>query len=352
MSPPDDRFSADLPHHFGPTTNAPVARARDVVVCTTEGGAGSVDEARAHPPIASPIARRHGLDDQPVELGRGVSIGRLSDADAELVMNACTPRGHHFAPIRQFGQRYSFIREVPDDEYHRDRLRWDPTDAVWDALTLSRLIRDNAYSTRYAARIVDYTDGHQMVVYATLDESRHVYRLGRERDWLDDTEGKELARLLAAYWKAKDDLGGRVARAIWRAEYATWQQWVDLMISTLVGGIEALLKTERHQATKQFVRRLPQLAAELDIPGVDRKRCDWLYDARSAWSHGAHLRLANPATGPGTADHGVRSPAEEAIEATRCLQLVLRTAVRRCIEDPSWQVLFADDEAIGKRWPV
>jgi hypothetical protein len=40
-------------------------------------------------------------------------------------MNACTPRGHNFAPIRQFGQRYSFILDV-------------------DPLALSRLVRDHA----------------------------------------------------------------------------------------------------------------------------------------------------------------------------------------------------------------
>jgi hypothetical protein len=74
-------------------------------------------------------------------------------------MNACTPRGHYFVPVRQFGQRYSFVKEVPIEGLKERHFAWDTDRTLDDALTLSRLIRDNGYSTQYAARLLDYEDG-------------------------------------------------------------------------------------------------------------------------------------------------------------------------------------------------
>jgi len=38
-----------------------------------------------------------------VELGRGLSLAPVDHDEAEMVFNACTPRGHYFFPVRQFG---------------------------------------------------------------------------------------------------------------------------------------------------------------------------------------------------------------------------------------------------------
>ncbi|MGZ4303352.1 MAG: hypothetical protein ACXVSL_00585 [Solirubrobacteraceae bacterium] len=50
------------------------------------------------------------------------------------------------------------------------------------ALMLSRLVRDNAYSTEFAARIIDFQDGVQIVAYALSTELDHVYRVRHTRD--------------------------------------------------------------------------------------------------------------------------------------------------------------------------
>src|SRR5437763_1348259 len=57
---------------------------------------------RANPPAG----------DDSVELADGLSLERLADDEEELVLNACTPRGHFFIPVRQFGQRYSLVLAV------------------------------------------------------------------------------------------------------------------------------------------------------------------------------------------------------------------------------------------------
>jgi hypothetical protein len=280
----------------------------------------------------------------PVDLGRGVRIDRLPQEEVELVMNACTPRGHYFSPIRAVGQRCSLIRDLDLAEYEEHPLWWDRDGVIYDALSLSRLVRDNGYSTEFAARITDYEDGLQTVLYTLAAESKHVYRLRRDREWLDPSEGAELRDLLAAYWAAKDDLPSRVTRAMWRTEYASWLKWADLVLPTLVGGLEALLKTERLGSTHQFVTRVPALAEELGIQGVDKAFCERIYDARSEWVHGTHVLLfatgqeAQEATGT---QQGPQTAEQWAVfgEIAR-VQDLLRRAVRRCVEDEEFRAVL------------
>jgi hypothetical protein len=220
------------------------------------------------------------------------------------------------------------------------------------------MIRDNGYSTEYAARITDYEGGEQMVMYTLAAESKIAYRLRRDREWLDADEGIELGNLLATYWSA-GELPARVSRAMWRAEYASWLRWGDLVVSSLAGGLEALVKTEQYKSTHQFVGRVPELAAEVGVDGVDRTLCERMYDARSAWVHGAHVRLfptgqaadeearrEDDSTGPQTAGQW------KALSEIARLQDVLRAAVRRCIEDAEFREIFADDDSIRSRWPL
>src|SRR4051812_5538061 len=94
------QFSAkfDAIRATGSPTDAPVSRVRDVLICTTSSAEVSMQEGHAHPPTASPIEMRFRGASEPVDLGRGIQIDRLSSEDAELVMNACSPRGHYFVP--------------------------------------------------------------------------------------------------------------------------------------------------------------------------------------------------------------------------------------------------------------
>jgi hypothetical protein len=351
------QFSAkfDAFEVIGQPTSAAVVCVRDVLIWTTSDVDVPMEEVRAHPPIGM---RFSGIAESrdPVELGRGLRLDRLSKEDAELVMNACNPRGHYFAPVRQYGQRMAFIRDFSVDEWRDAPFRWDPDDVIWDALSLSRLVRDNGQSTEYAARIADFEDGEQTVVYTLPSESKHAYRLRRDRDWLDPDEGRELGRLLDAYWESRDELPSRVRRAMWRAEYASWLKWADLALPILVGGLESLLKTERHQATHQFKNRVAALAQELDFDGIDGDFCERMYDARSEWVHGAHVRLfstgleAQQAADQGAQEGPRDAEQRHAMADIARVQDVLRRAVRRCVEDEAFRTIFADDDQIRSRW--
>jgi hypothetical protein len=356
-----DLFSANLPRDFfaGPPTSAPVAQVRDVLMCAAPADV-STNELPGHPPIAGAYEAREQIGTPgPVELGRGVRIDRLSADDAKLLVSACIPRGHYFKPIRHDNQRYSLIRDVDPEEAARHPFGWDLDRAIWEALTLSRLVRDNNYSTEFAARITDYADGQQTVMYAVTGESKHVYRLRQDREWLDAAEGRELAALLSAYWSTPPAFDSRVGRALWRAEWASWLLFADLALSILVSGLEALLKTQESAgATKQFKHRVTALSSELGIEGVDEDFCRNAYVARSDWVHGAHVRLFS--AGSDRAEHERSGIAEGPVDDDErrflghvaLVQDVLRATVRRCIEDQEFRSVFDADRAIRARWPV
>jgi hypothetical protein len=354
-----DQLSAELDARFsaGPLTQAPIVRVRDLVVCA---GDPSIDveigEVYAHPPIG--WDRHPGVDDErfgeivdAIDLGGGIAIEELDRDTAELVMNACTPRGHYFVPVRQFGQRYSFVKEVPLDELEEHHFAWDTDGTLDDALTFSRLVRDNGYSTQYAARLLDYEDGQRCVVYVHR-EDKSIWRLHRDREWLDAAEGRELAALLAAYWECRKQLPPRVRRAMWRMAYAPRMRWADMVLPILVGGIEALLKIGRRDLTQQFKTRAPALAADVGIDGLGEDLAERLYDGRSDWVHGSHVQLfAGPSAGEEL--EGPQSSDERsALAEVALLQDVLRGAVRRAVEDAAFRQVFIADETIAERWPA
>jgi hypothetical protein len=360
-----DQFSAEFEAPFvaGPPTGSPAVRVRDLIVCATDASDEvPIDELYEHPPIGE--EHYPGLDDdrgewvEKVELGGGITIEDLDNDLAELVMNACTPRGHYFVPVRQFGQRYSFVKEVSLEEWKERHFTWDTDRTLDDALTLSRLVRDSGYSTEYAARLIDYEDGQRCVVYVPYREDKAIYRLRRGREWLDAAEGRELAALLAAYWDCREDLPPRVREAMWRMAFGPRIRWADMLVPILVSGLEALLKIGRRDLTEQFKRRVPALAADLDVDGMTEELAERLYDGRSDWVHGSHVQLF---VGPGSAaetqgddePEGPQTRDEQStFAAVALLEDVLRRAVRRAIEDPDFRQVFDADESIGERWPA
>jgi hypothetical protein len=343
-------FRADVGDFFGPTTGAPVASVRDVILCPTGVGGGHADDYLAHPPVASPLlARLNEINPGPAPLGRDLRIDRLNDDEAEIVFRACTPRGHNFAPVRQFGQRYTFVLDVDPQEWETRPYGWDPDGVLYDALALSRLVRDHGFSLEYAARIITWEDGQQVVTWMRGPQS-NAFSVRHERDWLTQEEAEELARLLKTYWTVKDDLPRKVTRAMWRAEYATSIRWGDVSLPTNVSGLEALLKTERGYATKQFKKRASAMAVELGVEGVSEEWAENIYDARSDWVHGSSVKLF--ALDP-TLAGGPTNPMEsQAFRDLARVQDLLRAAIRAAVQDEGFRSRFASDDTVRAQWPV
>ena len=349
------KFDAPL-GSSGPPTSASVAGVRDVILCAKGEEELAENEFREHPPVGSKDWMSH-IDSEgedrrvgSIELGRDVFIERLDDETTELVMNACQPRGHYFFPIRQFGRIYSFVRHLSASEHEENPFGWDPDGLLQHALMFSRLIRDNGYSTQYAARITDYEDGEQQVVYLPWSQDATIFRLRRDREYLDGPEAKELAVVLDAYWQAMDTLPSRVEEAIWRVAITPRFQNGKAVNSYLCGGLEALLKTKQGPVTQQFKQRVRSLASELGVEGIDKDFLKRIYKERSDWVHGS-IPVYVPAA-PGTLPDGEAEIADPEIDLAdiALLQDLLRAAVRRCVEDTDFRATFASDKTIRSRW--
>lgn len=335
---PHQADSRNLPVTSGPGTGARVVRVRDVVVVPWVKDDATREEFDAHPPATNS------------DLGHGLSLVRLPQAEAELLMNASSHRGHFFIPVRQFSQRYSFVREVALDVYETQPYAWNTDGRVGIAIALSRLIRDNAHCPEFAGRLIDYEDGEQQVVPLNAYEFRLAYRYKQDRGWLDAAEAAELAALVDAYLAVEPEWPTRLRRAINACDRASQLPYLSESQPRLVTGLESLLNTDNSQTTKQFRERVYALAQDLGIEGLSKNLLGRMYEARSQAYHGSEVRLFS---GDPEAPRGEVSPSQQrAIDETILLQEVLRAAVRKAIDDGDFRALFEDDAAIRDRWPV
>jgi hypothetical protein len=320
-------------------TTTPVTRVRDVLLIPTSTAEG---DWRTHPPVSSP----------PVDLGRGLIFGELSHDESELVLNACTPRGHYFFAVRQFAGLYAFVLEVDLTVYRKHHFRWDVEGVIITALQLSRLVRDNGYSPEFAARIVEHEDGEKQVI----PQGQHyfaflpTFRLREDRDWLTVAEAEELKHLVDAYWQNMGALPRQLHRAISLSEGAVHQSVLERQLVMLFMGLEALLNTGKRQVTRQITTRMPLLAKEVGVSGVTKRFCQRMYDDRSSPAHGQELKL-QPASRTGQAMRTSQIESAYLAKVAR-VQELLRAATRKGIEDPSFAATFADAKSIRAKWPV
>jgi hypothetical protein len=242
------RYSAELsgPGAAGPPGGADIVRVRDVLVVT--GTPGTDLEGVDHSELAtfpSWDLVKGRTDPPPIELGRGLVLAKLDHDEAELVLTACSSRGHFFVPVRQFGEMYSFVREIDPAELEESHWVSDPDRVIRDAVAMSRLVLDNGYSTEYAARIFDYANEEQQIM-PTPGPTQYAYRLRpTAREWLTVSEADELRNLLAEYWALGDDLPERVAHGLWLAEYLVSARWLDVIAPPCCGRQSRTLSSGR-----------------------------------------------------------------------------------------------------------
>ena len=312
-----------------------IASIRDVLVVPSPGFRASEQEWLNYPPVEAAV-----------DLGRGVRIECVEAALAEQVMNASTPRGLNFEATRQFGQLYSFVREVPKTE-RESWFAWDTSQAISEAVALSRFVLDNGHSLEFAGRVIDRTDGSRQIAPLSQYDGVIAYRARKDRDWLTIEEAEELHTLLDDYRAVKNTLSDRVKWAFWYADRSCYSRYVHEAIVNVTTGLEALLNTgDDEPVAKQFKIRSQALAAEL---GISTSKRYWtrLYEIRSGAVHGAPVKLLIPIGSDGTQG----DPPKDFAKIAKA-QDVLRAAIRRAVEDDAFRAVFENDDAIRERWPL
>jgi hypothetical protein len=317
-----------------------IALVRDVLIVPSPGHLANEQDWLDNPPV-----------EDAVDLGDGVFIERLRGEDSDLpdqVMDASSSRGLNYRPIRQFGQLYAFWRQIPREEWDGPQMHaWDPTQAIAEALALSRFVLDNAHSVEFAGRVLDRSDGHRQIACSLGYDGRIAYRVRKDRFWLTTAEAEELRQLLDQYRTVEEALPDRVRRALWHADRSCYCRYIHEAVGNIVTGFEALLNTgEDEPIAAQFVKRSHALAAGLGIE-TSRSYWTWVYDVRSKAVHGAEGRLLVPAGWEETAGDPPRDVARLAQA-----QEVLRLALRNAIEDEQFRRVFESEESIRDRFPL
>lgn len=251
------------------------------------------------------------------------------------------------------------MRHVDPAVYEVARFGWDDGNLIFYAMVLSRLVRDNGHSFEYAARIVDHEDGMQQVVPVNAPGFVATYRLRRDRDWLTANEAAELHQLLADHSPVKDGLPWKVIHALNLSEDAVHLRILQRALLLISTALEGLIQSDREKVSKQFRERLPQLAAEIGVAGIDERFARELYTARSEAAHGSPASMFHVDPEPAAEEEGPEQPhgeppeAEAEVAAPLALaQDLLRAATRRAIQDPAFRQIFKSPETVAARWPV
>ena len=164
---------------------------------------------------------------------------------------------------------------------------------IFYATILSRLIHDNGHSLEFAARVVNYEDGFQQVIPVDAPGFVMTYRLRRGRDWLTAPEWEELRQLLADYLPVREALPWKVSHALNLSEDAVRMPLLQRALLLISTGLEGLIQSDSNRVAKQFRERLPLLANEAGVDGIDEDFARDLYTARSEAAHGAPVSMSS-----------------------------------------------------------
>jgi hypothetical protein len=190
-----------------------------------------------------------------------------------------------------------------------------------------------------------------------------TYRVRRDRDWLTAPQVGELRRLLADFLPIKDALPWKVSQALNLGEDAIHLQILQRALLLITTALDGLVQSDSSRVRKQFRERLPLLAEEVGVEGIDEEFANELCTARSEAAHGARVSMfhVEPKIEEQSEDGEPEQPhVEEDVpqadaDATARLALaqdLLRATSRRAIQDPEFRQVFESEDTVRAKWPV
>ncbi len=267
-----------------------------------------------------------------VAIANALLIGPVK-ARAEIIL-ACDPAGIKWkAPIRQYGSQYGIWCDAP---IMGSMNEFDADSRLRSCVQLSRLIHPTNIGFKFAGRLSYDGDGDILeFAPARLRGGAQVaYVADPTKNWLTDSHIEQLRSLIVAFDPSV--LPKRVTQALFYHEYLHQLYYVDARWPMATTGVEALVHTDKYQSTAQFVQRALALQEELGVKLATETDLYDIYDLRSRFAHGKTV---------GELD-GQQNVLYTALEQ------ILRTSIRRAIEDPQFAGIFADEDTLRTRWPV
>jgi hypothetical protein len=283
-------------------------------------------------------------------LGHDVRLTQVEKSASNYIIELCNPHRLRRAPSRLLVVRYAFVREqsLP---YSANPFEFDADGRLNAAMAISRLVHPTAIGFEHSARLILNDAGGiaEALPGHIKGMASFAYVAGTDvRNWLTDVEAADVPRLFNAFVVGEASLPGRIKRAIWRHEYASRSEYLDIRWLHVVSALEALLKlkypypTPRGSSrppgsTKQFVGRTVNLAARYAARGLTWTALDAedAYENRSDVAHGLSLTQASP-----TLDRYAR------------METLLRHALVEALTSASFANTFQSDAAVDAAWPA
>lgn len=275
--------------------------------------------------------------DRQIVLATGLVVTPVGPDLRDALYLACDPpgigrglsidlRGH---PL------YAFMRlDAPREQLYG----WDPDNRLQMCLALSRLVRPTSVSFRYAARIIGRVGAERVMVRPgpVREFGAEAWTSSPERDWLSMADFSELRTMLAAFDSQPFDPRSRVGGAFWLFEYASRTRMVDMRVPLVSTALETLLGTGGDRTTRQFIQRLPQLAAKCNLPTISNAEARRMWGLRSGLVHGERRG-------------GLKT---EDFERYTRMETVLRVTLKQALKDLVFRAQFENGAAIESAFPL
>lgn len=270
-----------------------------------------------------------------INLDEGLWVGQLPRHQSEKIIDACAPSGFNsrYKPHSlSLTELYTFVRENPPSH---PQCAWDADDKLKVCVALSRLVHPTSVCLRHTATVKTDSQGEIVRIDPGIVDGPGSFAdiAQINSDWLSPADAESLRKLLSAYQHQL--LPKQLQTAFWYHEYAAWAREPNARWVFIVTGLEALVHTQRHGNTRQFVTRVPLLANESGCDAITSVEADEMYNLRSEIAHGIAPSL------------------EEAQRPLYCkMENLLRVTLYKAILDPKFGALFVDASQIEKKWPV
>lgn len=266
------------------------------------------------------------------ELYNDVYIDILPRELSNSIIKACEPAGYKSGQ-RKFDQLYSFVRHNPPNP---NEPLWDSDQRLQNCIALSRIVHPTSISFRHAARVITNQDGslNKIIPGPVSGLGAHAFVVDEDSNCLTESDAEDLKKLIEAFEKKppKDP----IARAMWLLEYAFRIYEIDVRWTLIATGIEALIHTDRHASTKQFVERIQKLSIDVGAGTIKEAEAKDMYHRRSSLAHG----------------QGLEGLTQKKKILYKKMEEILRRTIRKSILDQPFNDFLSDKNEIKNKWPI
>lgn len=264
-----------------------------------------------------------------ISLQNDLWVGEIPYDESNIIMDSCEPKGLNFNPPRMYEQLYTFGRENAPDP-----IIWDSDKKLQLCIALSRIVHPTNVSFQYSAKIIkdDNMNLIEIIPGPINGTGSNAFNSVTGQNWLSESDGLELKNIVDLYFL--NPLKEPISRALWYFEYASRLYELEVRWALISTGIESLIHTDKYSSTKQFYKRVPQLAKEVGITITEDEARD-MYDLRSTLVHGQN---------PGSSSM--------ILTLYQSMEKILREVIKKSIIDSKFAFLLEDKNNIKCKWPV